>query len=72
MFFGVSVCRAADTKSCVLIRDSRGGFSSGLKEAVTLGGGLAHSSLIVEGSRVPRTLDEGREDLMSEGAWISE
>ena len=64
----MSVCRAADTKSWLLIRDSRGGFASGLKEVVTVVGGLAQSLLIVEGSRVPRTLDSGREDLMSEGA----
>ena len=56
----------------MLIRDSRGGLALGLKEVVTLGGGFAHSSFIVDGSRAPRTLDEGREDLMSEGAWISE
>jgi hypothetical protein len=54
------------------MRDSRGGLASGLNEVVTLGGGFAHSSLIVDGSRVPRILDEGREDLMREGAWISE
>jgi hypothetical protein len=68
----VRVWRAAETKSYVLIRESRGGLASGEKDVVMDGGGFAHSSLIVEGSRVPRILDGGRVVLIREGAWISE
>jgi len=67
----VIVCRAAETKSCVLIKVSRGGLESGEKEVETEGGGFAHSSVMDEGSREPMTLEECREFLMSEGAWIS-
>lgn len=59
---------AEDTKSCVLIRDSRGGLELGEKEIVGDGGGLAHSESILEGSRLPRILQSGKEDFMSEGA----
>ena len=51
---------------------SRGGLESGEKEAVTDGGGLAHSASMLDRSSVPRILESGREDFMSEGAWISE
>jgi hypothetical protein len=51
---------------------SSGGLESGEKEIETLGRGLAHSSVSVEGSSVPRILDGSRELLMREGAWISE
>ena len=50
------------------MRVSRGGFASGEKDVVTEGGGLAHSSVSVEGSRIPSILDAGREVRMSEGA----
>jgi hypothetical protein len=67
----VIVCLAADTKSCVLINVSRGGLESGEKDFDTEGGGLSHSSVIEEGSREPMILEEWREVLISEGAWIS-
>jgi hypothetical protein len=67
----VRVCRAADTKSCVLIKVSRGGLESGEKDVDTVGEGFAHSSVMVAGSRVPMILDEWREFWMSEGACIS-
>jgi hypothetical protein len=68
----VRVCRAEETKSWVLIRELRGGLLSGANDFETLGGGLAHSSLMLVGSRTPRILEEGRELVMREGAWISE
>ena len=68
----MSVFRAEVTKSCVLMSVSSGGLESGEKEIETLGRGLAHSSVSVEGSSVPRILDGSRELLMREGAWISE
>jgi hypothetical protein len=55
----------------VFMRVSRGGFESGWKEAVMLGGGLAHSAVMDEGSRVPRIFEEGRDVRIREGAWIS-
>jgi hypothetical protein len=55
----------------VFMRVSRGGFVSGEKEVVMLGGGLAHSVVMELGSRVPRIFEEGREVRISEGAWIS-
>jgi hypothetical protein len=67
----VRVWRAAETKSCVFMRVSRGGFEPGAKEVVTVGGGLAHSDVMDEGSREPRIFDEGRDERMREGAWIS-
>jgi hypothetical protein len=39
---------------------------------VPLGGGLAHSSLVVAGSSDPMILESGKVDLIREGAWISE
>ena len=36
-----------------------------------MGGGFAHSSVIDKGSREPMILEECRESLISEGAWIS-
>ena len=65
------VWRAAETKSCVFMRVSRGGFVSGEKEVVMLGGGLAHSVVMELGSREPRIFDEGRDVRIKEGAWIS-
>jgi hypothetical protein len=62
------VCRAADTKSCVLIKVSRGSLESGEKDVETVGGGFAHSSVMEEGSRVPMILEEWREFFMREGA----
>jgi hypothetical protein len=62
------VCRAADTKSCVLIKVSRGGLESGEKDVETVGGGFAHSSVMEEGSTVPMILEEWREFFMREGA----
>jgi hypothetical protein len=56
----------------VFMRVSRGGFASGEKEVVSVGGGFAQSSVMLDGSRVPRILEEGREVLIREGAWISE
>jgi hypothetical protein len=53
------------------MRVSRGGFEPGAKEVVTVGGGLAHSDVMDEGSREPRIFDEGRDERMREGAWIS-
>ncbi len=50
---------------------SRGGLESGEKDFVTLGGGLAHSPVMEEGSRVPRCFSDGRDVLIKEGAWIS-
>jgi hypothetical protein len=66
----VIVCRAADTKSCVLIRVSRGGLESG-EEVETVGGGFAHSSVMEAGSREPIIFEEWSDFLMSNGAWIS-
>lgn len=54
------------------MRVSRGGFASGEKEFVTFGGGLAHSSVMLFGSSVPRILEEGNDDLIRAGACISE
>lgn len=65
------VCSAADTKSCVLIKVSRGGLESGDKDDDTVGGGLAHSSVKEAESRGPMILEGWREFLMREGAWIS-
>jgi hypothetical protein len=67
----VRVCRAADTKSCVFMNVSKGGFESGEKDFDTVGGGSAHSSVMEEGSSVPRILEGWREFLIKEGAWIS-
>jgi hypothetical protein len=67
----VRVWRAAETKSYVFIRVSRGGFVSGEKDAGMLGGGLAHSVVMELGSREPRIFDEGRDVRIKEGAWIS-
>ncbi len=53
------VARAEETKSWVDIRVSRGGFSSGEKEEDTEGGGLAQSSVIDDGSSVPRCFEAG-------------
>ena len=66
------VLLADDTKSYVLMRDSRGGFASGEKEVVTDGGGFAHSESMLAGSSVPTIFESEREVFMSEGAWISE
>ncbi len=65
------VCRAADTKSCVLIKVSRGGLESGEKDVETVGGGFAHSSVMEAGSREPMILEECREVLISERACTS-
>ena len=54
------------------MRVSRGGFSLGEKDWVSVGGGLAHSEVMLVGSREPRVLEGGREVLIREGAWISE
>jgi len=51
---------------------SRGGLELGEKAVVIAGGGLAHSSVRLAGSSVPRILEEGREVLIRDGAWISE
>jgi len=56
----------------VFMRVSRGGFEWGETDWVIVGGGFAHSSVMVLGSSVPRILEEGREVLIKEGAWISE
>lgn len=50
---------------------SRGGFESGRKYLETVGGGFAHSSVMEEGSSVPRIFEGWREVLIREGAWIS-
>lgn len=65
------VWRAADTKSCVFMKVSRGGFESGAKDFETVGGGFAHSSVMEEGSSVPRIFEGWREVLIKEGEWIS-
>ena len=62
---------ATVSKSCALMSVSRGGFVSGEKEVLTCGGGFAHSSVILEMSRVPRTAEGGRVFRISEAAWIS-
>ena len=67
----MSVLRATDTKSCVDIRLSRGGFESGEKDVVAEGGGLAQVSVMDELSSVPTCFEESRELLMRDGAWIS-
>jgi hypothetical protein len=67
----VIVCRAAETKSCVLIKVSRGGLESREKVFETVGGVFAHCSVMEDESRVPMILEEWRELLMSEGACIS-
>ena len=54
------------------MRDSRGGLAFGEEDTVMLGGGFAHSSLIVDGSSDPMILESGRDDLISDGACISE
>ncbi len=65
------VCRAADTKSCVFISVSRGGFESGEKDVKTMRGGFAQSSVMEVGSKEPMILEVGREALINEGACIS-
>lgn len=67
----MSVVRAADTKSCVDIRASSGGFKSEEGEEVIVGGGFAHASVIDDASSVPMCLEGCRELLMRDSAWIS-
>lgn len=62
---------AAEVKSWVLMRVERSGLVVGWKVRVGVGGSV-HSGVMLVGSRVPRTLEEGRDVLMREGLWISE
>lgn len=64
----MSVRRATSTKSCVLIRSSRGSFASGLIVLETVGGGFNHSSVRDSVSSVPRILEGSREVRIREGA----
>lgn len=65
------VLDAANSKSCVLMRVSRGGFNSGLKEVEISGAGWSHSSFMVEISNSPRIWEEDRLDSTRDGAWTS-
>jgi hypothetical protein len=57
----------------VEIKESRGGFSFVEDvEDVGVGGGFAHSDVMVERSRVPRFLEGESVLVIREGAWISE
>jgi hypothetical protein len=68
----VRVREATASKSYVFIRASREGLADG--GGAREGGGLAQSEdgEMVDVSRVPRCLEDGREVLINDGAWISE
>jgi hypothetical protein len=67
----VIVFRAADTKSCVFMNESRGGLASGANDLVTSTGGLTHSEVMLEESRVPRCFETWSVFWIKEGACIS-
>ena len=72
---GLEVFLATSSKSSALMSDSRGGFSEELFGAalgVSSAGGVAHSSVIVDVSRMPFRALAGRPSLMIEGAWMAE
>ena len=62
------VWRATEVKSCVFMRESRGGFESGENDFNTVVGGFTHSEVMDDRSSEPRILEEGRVLRISEGA----
>lgn len=70
---GVKLDWAASSKSCALIRVSRGGLDAAFRGGAWVrGGGLGRSCGMVVWSNVPMRLDAGSEVLISDGEWTSE